>query len=909
MKTKFSSKVMAVMLAIIMVIALIPMSVSAAVSQRVDFCLTNGALENYVFFENNPNQYFISQMTKADGKLTYLEEVYRTDNLDLEFDGWYTEDGERITLDTVFTDYTIVYDRWKPSTLSDEDIISTLKIGTPMLKVGETAGSYANSISLTDDRLTVESVSVYEGLNAYRTSKLDDNDILESGKSYSLRVELHTKNGELIDAELMKNTTASYGLVANMLYSHDYSGIFTTQWTNMEDKIQVIINYDYENYYFEYDFEDKTAENGQSPQYTVYVSNNAKIEDVELFVENANGSWSSLGKVSGQFNIPANSNVTKRYRVDVTYLNGFVISSNTFRVDWYDPNMPKFVTQPKDYSVSYGENVVVTWGINFDSSAMELQRYNGENWVNHQSAYNTGATVVAMAESGTYTFRAHATKDGADYYSEPFDITWREKFEFTVQPQSRTVATGEECTITWEMSQTPTILQLYIERENGTYTRTMNLSETATSYTFPVSQFAYSQNYKLYASYDNVGYYSDAFTIEYVAGEFTSGPSGELNAVVGKDYLVEWDYSLDAEYFVISLYVDGEFDQYEVVYQPEHVFNESKAGNMQFFIQAYNAKNELISDAYLLFRINFTEEQIVYLVSFSANGGKGTMEAFEKDAGSTYILPECSFTAPDGKVFKGWSVNNVEKAVGDEITINANTIIKAIWEEVPECTYYYFPGEADGSADFDVVVSGTEITLAECMFEAPVGKVFKGWAVGDINAELKQPGEKIVITGETYIYAVWSGYTISGTVKSFNDGDATIELLKDGEVIDFMDTSSAYSFEDVTEGEYTLRVSKSKHATREYEVTVAGEDVIQDVEIWLYGDVTKDGNVNNSDVIQINRSINNMNSVFSQAADLAYRLKVANVTAITGSDIVVNNADAMQINRKINNMSSVFSTL
>ena len=230
--------------------------------------------------------------------------------------------------------------------------------------------------------------------------------------------------------------------------------------------------------------------------------------------------------------------------------------------------------------------------------------------------------------------------------------------------------------------------------------------------------------------------------------------------------------------------------------------------------------------------------------------------------------------------------------------------------EIEEYTYYYFPTEAQGSADFDVVVSGTEITLAECMFEAPEGKTFLGWAVGNINAELKQPGEKIVITSETYIYAVWSGgYTISGTVTAFSDWDTTVELLKDGEVIDFMDTSSAYSFEDVTEGEYTLRVSKSKHATREYEVTVAGEDVIQDVEIWLYGDVTKDGNVNNSDVIQINRSINNMNSVFSQAADLAYRLKVANVTAITGSDIVVNNADAMQINRKINNMSSVFSTL
>lgn len=288
--------------------------------------MTNGALENNVFFENNSSKYFMSQQTKADGTLTSLEELYRTDSLDLEFDGWYTEDNEKVTLETVFTEYTILYDRWKETTLTDEDIISTLEINTPLLEVGKLAGTYnTNGITLTDNRLSVEGVSVYEGLNAYRTNKLDDSDVLEAGKSYSLRVELHTKNGELIDDLLMNHSTATYGLVANMLYSHDNSGIFTTQWTNRENKIQVIINYDFENYCFTSDLEDKVVENGQSPQYTVYVSNNANIQGMELFVKNANDTWASLGAVTGQFNIPENSNVVKQYRVEVTYQNGFVI--------------------------------------------------------------------------------------------------------------------------------------------------------------------------------------------------------------------------------------------------------------------------------------------------------------------------------------------------------------------------------------------------------------------------------------------------------------------------------------------------------------------------------------------------------------------------------------------------------
>ena len=153
--------------------------------------------------------------------------------------------------------------------------------------------------------------------------------------------------------------------------------------------------------------------------------------------------------------------------------------------------------------------------------------------------------------------------------------------------------------------------------------------------------------------------------------------------------------------------------------------------------------------------------------------------------------------------------------------------------------------------------------------------------------------------------------TVSGNVKNYGNG-ATIELLKDGTVIDTKTVAGKtgeYTFEEVEEGTYTVKVSASKHATREYKVTVAGEDVTQDVEIWLYGDVTKDGVVNNSDVMQINRKNNNMNSVFSQAADSDYILKVANITAITGTDAFVNNSDVIQINRKINNMSSMFDRL
>ena len=39
--------------------------------------------------------------------------------------------------------------------------------------------------------------------------------------------------------------------------------------------------------------------------------------------------------------------------------------------------------------------------------------------------------------------------------------------------------------------------------------------------------------------------------------------------------------------------------------------------------------------------------------------------------------------SPSGKQFKAWSVDGKEKAVGDKITVTADTTVKAVWETLP----------------------------------------------------------------------------------------------------------------------------------------------------------------------------------------------------------------------------------
>ena len=68
-------------------------------------------------------------------------------------------------------------------------------------------------------------------------------------------------------------------------------------------------------------------------------------------------------------------------------------------------------------------------------------------------------------------------------------------------------------------------------------------------------------------------------------------------------------------------------------------------------------------------------------VSFDGNGGSSSMADQNVEKGKAYVLPDCGFTAPANKEFKAWEVNGQEKAVGDSITVNANTTIKAIWKD------------------------------------------------------------------------------------------------------------------------------------------------------------------------------------------------------------------------------------
>ena len=119
------------------------------------------------------------------------------------------------------------------------------------------------------------------------------------------------------------------------------------------------------------------------------------------------------------------------------------------------------------------------------------------------------------------------------------------------------------------------------------------------------------------------------------------------------------------------------------------------------------------------------------------------------------------------------------------------------------------------------------------------------------------------------------GVTLSGAVVTGAEGDVTVELIADGEVVATAAASGlegTYSIENVAAGTYTLKVSQLNHVTREYAVTVGEEDLAQDVKIHLIGDIDGNGKINVGDVSKLNSHLKGTNVLTDE-----YQLLCANV--------------------------------
>lgn len=141
-------------------------------------------------------------------------------------------------------------------------------------------------------------------------------------------------------------------------------------------------------------------------------------------------------------------------------------------------------------------------------------------------------------------------------------------------------------------------------------------------------------------------------------------------------------------------------------------------------------------------------------VTLVANNGTDDTKVVEKEKGKEYTFPDCSFTAPDGQVFKAWQIADKEYNPQDKIIIDGETLITAIWQakSIKKYKVTLVANNGTNETKEESVEKGKEYTLPDCPFTAPDRQVFKAWQID--NKEYK-PQESIKIDEATIIKAIW----------------------------------------------------------------------------------------------------------------------------------------------------------
>ena len=193
---------------------------------------------------------------------------------------------------------------------------------------------------------------------------------------------------------------------------------------------------------------------------------------------------------------------------------------------------------------------------------------------------------------------------------------------------------------------------------------------------------------------------------------------------------------------------------------------------LNFKIISKNSQN--ISE----YTLKINNGEVKYTVTFNSNGAEGTMQAQKIKKGEKCTLPENGFTPPENKKFVGWKIGNETKLVGDEITVNGNTEVTAIWKDI-EYKVTFNKNEGTGDMDGKLVKAGEDFELPDCTFTAPNGQEFKAWSV---DGQEYQAKAKIKINKETEVKAIWKNKLIEKFTVTINPNNNGINKSKTEEI-------------------------------------------------------------------------------------------------------------------------------
>ncbi len=435
-----------------------------------------------------------------------------------------------------------------------------------------------------------------------------------------------------------------------------------------------------------------------------------------------------------------------------------------------------FTVQPQGGAALVGKSFNVTYAMNFTPQGTVKVQVEGNTPGSFTDLKQGTIDSASVQEDSvvTKTFRIMASDGTRNIYSDEFVVSWEDGPRFISQPMGGTVDHNVDFVATYALNFTP--FSCRVERYSDYLYQWVDLSNaSATEATINSYDFNTSSNYRIKAIIEGGGeVYSDEFTVTWsdAVSKFIQQPVG---GTVDFDEDFTFTFAINftpASNIAIQKYNSG-FDSWDTVGYCASLTSGTISGfasetTNKYRLEAYENGTPIYSNEFTV-----TWEGTDYTVSFAANGGSGTMADVNNVSGE-YTLPTCGFTAPNGQRFKAWLVGGNEKAVGDKITVSANTVVTAVWENIPEYIVSYNANGGSGTMVGDMVTENGTFTLETCTYIAPEGYKFKAWAIGSVNGEQKQPGEQITITGETYIYAIWEELPTAMVSYNENGGSGTM---------------------------------------------------------------------------------------------------------------------------------------
>ena len=198
----------------------------------------------------------------------------------------------------------------------------------------------------------------------------------------------------------------------------------------------------------------------------------------------------------------------------------------------------------------------------------------------------------------------------------------------------------------------------------------------------------------------------------------------------------------------------------------------------------------------------------LFKISFAAGEGASD-EMAEEEGAELYTLPECGFTAPEGKMFDAWKVGDGETTYQpyERIMLTSDITLTALWTDYkPQIIIRMFDSYGDGWTGNAIVVKnsnedeGTKYTIDDGRvsiikidYDKTKDYLFY-WSYGGDESYPSECSFQILVNGEE-VYSAADGYTEDATnyCTDFQDGQLvygimaplTEKVISDGEVMVF----------------------------------------------------------------------------------------------------------------------------